>query len=375
MAEKIKHHYVPKFYLRGFARSDRISLYHIDKKEFIKDIPTDDQAQKKRLYGDDSEMEDVFGLLEYEVAPIIKNIIEQRRIPPKSDMKYFSLMNFITLQNGRTLKSIEQADEGMEQMIKVSMKQYAELKSINLDDYKIRAKNAFVLSTGRAIPLAIESYDLEPIIINNNTKHPFITSNNPCIRYNQFAEHIKWHNDGRGFSLMGLQIFLPLTEKLMIGLYDKEIYKTSKKGKKKTIVNATESDVNELNKLQVICADVCLYFKESESVKILVSQIPSLQKHRDIFTPTTREYSGSDGSLIAFTEPQLKTGMNLSFFDIKNEYKNFNIKGLSIGGLMRSSFDDTYIMSFDRALDKLGDEQVTMKLFELLSEKQKRYGT
>jgi len=374
MAEKVKHHFVPKFYLKLFVGSDRISLYHIKEGKYLIDVPADDQAQKKRLYGDNAEMEDAFGQLEAEVAPILKKIIEQRKVPLKSDMKYFSLMNFVILQNGRTLKAIDQVDEGMEQMIKTSMKHYSELDGINLDDYKISTKNAFVLSTGHAIPLAIESYDLEPLLIENDTKNPFVTSDNPCIRYNQFAEHIHWHNDGRGYSLTGLQIFIPLTEKLTLAFFDKKVYRTSRKGKKKTVVKATENDVFELNKLQYVCADECLYYHSDKSVKKLEQQHSSLDKLRDSFVPSTKEFKGEDGYLIAHTEPQLKTGMSLSFLEIKSEYVKFDIKGLSIGGLKRDTFDDTYIMSIDKALKKFGDKHVTMKLFELLDEKQKRYG-
>lgn len=374
MAEKVKHHFVPKFYLKLFVNSDLISLYHIEKGEYVIDVPADDQAQKKRLYGDNAEMEDAFGQLEAEVAPILKKIVEEKKVPTKSDMKYFSLMNFVVLQNSRTLKAIEQVDEGMEQMIKTSMKHYSEFEGFNLDDYKIKTKDAFVLSTGHAIPLAIESYDLEPLLIINDTKHPFVTSDNPCIRYNQFAEQIQWYNDGRGYGIMGLQIFLPLNEKLMLAFFDKEIYRTNKKGKKKTIVNATESDVLELNKLQYVCADECLYFKSNKSVKKLAHQKSSLNQLRDSFIPSTQEFQGDDGYLIAHTEPQLKTGISLSFFEIKSDYMKFDIKGLSMGGLKRESFDDTYVMSFDKALKKFGDKHVTMKLFELLHEKQKRYG-
>ncbi|HNR53474.1 MAG TPA: DUF4238 domain-containing protein [Candidatus Dojkabacteria bacterium] len=374
MSEKVKNHFVPKFYLKQFVNSDLISLYHIGQDAYIPDIPAEDQAQKKRLYGDNSELEDAFGELETEVAPILKNIIKKNKIPPKSSMNYFSLMNFTILQNQRTFKAIYQTDKGIEQMLKKYLEDIPDFKDIDLDKYEIRTKNAFALATGSAIPIAIESIDLEPVLIVNNTKYPFIVSDNPCIKYNLFAEHIRWHNDGRGFGTTGLQIFLPLNERLLIAFFDKKVYKTNTKGKKKTILNATKEDVINLNKLQFVCADECLYYKNRKNIKEVISQIKEAEGLRKDFIPSTQKLHGQDGYLLIHSEAQLKAMLQLSFFQIKKEYKNFSREGLSLGGLKRESFNDFYIKTFDMALRELDPKKVTMKLFEILTEKQKKYG-
>jgi hypothetical protein len=349
-------------------------LYHIRENKYIFDVPAEDQAQKKRLYGDNSELEDAFGELETEVAPILKNIIKKKKIPPKSSMNYFSLMNFTILQNQRTFKAIDQADEGMEQMLERYLEDIPDFEDIDLGKYEIRMKNAFALNTGAAIPIAIESIDLEPVLIVNDTKYPFIVSDNPCIKYNQFAEHICWYNDGRGFGTMGLQIFLPLNEKLMIAFFDKEVYKTNTKGKKKTTLNATEEDIISLNKLQFVCADECLYFKNKRNIKEMITQVKEVQSLRDDFIPSTQKLRGQEGYLLIHSEAQLKTMLQLSFFQIRKKYKRFSKEGLSMGGLRRESFDDFYIKTFDEALKKFDPKKVTMKLFEALTEKQKKYG-
>lgn len=374
MPEKVKNHFVPKFYLKQFVNSDLISLYHIGQDAYIPDIPAEDQAQKKRLYGDNSELEDAFGELETEVAPILKNIIKKKKIPSKSSMNYFSLMNFTILQNQRTFKAIDQADKGIEQMLKRYLEDVPEFKDIDLEKYEIRTKNAFTLTTGSAIPIAIESIDLEPILIINNTEYPFIVSDNPCIKYNQFAEHIRWYNDGRGFGAMGLQIFLPLDERLLIAFFDKKTYKTNTKGKKKTILNATKQDVINLNKLQFVCADECLYYKNRKNIKEVITQIKEAKDLRKDFVPSTQKLYGQDGYLLIHSEAQLKAMLQFSFFQIRKEYKNFSKKGLSLGGLKRESFNDFYIKTFDMALRELDPKKVTMKLFEVLNEKQKKYG-
>ncbi len=374
MSEKTKHHFVPKFYLKQFVRSEFISLYHIKEDKYIFDIPSEDQAQKKRLYGDNSELENAFADLETEVAPILKQIVTMLQVPSKANMKYFSLLNFVILQNLRTSKSIEQTDQGIEQMLKMYLEDVPEFSDINLEDYKIRMKNAFALNTGIAIPIAIESFDLEPILIINDTKYPFITCDNPCIKYNQFAEHIRWYNDGRGFGTMGIQIFLPITEKVMLALYDKDIYKTNSKGKRKTVVKAIENDVLNLNKLQFICADECLYFRRSKNIKRMIAQIKQEQALRNSFTPTAKKFKGSDGYLLVHSEPQLKVMLKLSFFQIKKNFQKFEIRGLSMDGLRRKSFNDFFITTYEQALQKYDPKDVTNKLLEILFEKQKKYG-
>lgn len=374
MSEKVKHHFVPKFYLKKFVKSELISLYHIGDDKYFFDIPSEDQAQKKRLYGENSDLEDAFAQLETEVAPILNKVTLDLKLPSKSSMKYFSLMNFVILQNQRTFKSIEQTDRGIEQMLKKYLEHVPDFSGINLEDYEIRMKNAFALNTGSTIPIAIESFDLEPILVVNETKYPFITSDNPCIKYNQFAEQIRWYNDGRGFGMMGIQIFLPITEKLMVAFYDNEVYRTNSKGKKKAIVRTTEEDVLNLNKLQYICADECIYFKKKDDIKRMIEESKKDQKLRDSFIPSTEKYKGSDGYLLVHSEPQLKTMLKLSFFQIKKEYQKFEKKGLPLGGLRRKSFDDFYIMTYDKALEKYDSKHVTKKLLEVLFEKQKTYG-
>ncbi len=45
-----------------------------------------------------------------------------------------------------------------------------------------------------------------------------------------------------------------------------------------------------------------------------------------------------------------------------------------MGGLQRKTFSDFYIKTHDQAIKKFGAKHVTRKLFDLLLEKQYKYG-
>lgn len=110
----VKHHYIPKFYLANFTEAG-----HKDSKLWVTDQKQCKQwhaspsavAYKKKLYtveeGTDAEpdaIEKAFGVFESMAAPVIAEIIKNKRLPGGDG--YSILINFIAIMAARTPKMI-----------------------------------------------------------------------------------------------------------------------------------------------------------------------------------------------------------------------------------------------------------------------------
>jgi hypothetical protein len=103
--------------------------------------------------------------------------------------------------------------------------------------------------------------DLDFKLLRNKTGIPFWTSDNPAVLYNQFLEKKRPESNNTGLVSKGLQIFCPISPNYYLFFYDKGTYKVGLE--KIRIIQVTENDVRQLNKLQFISANEKLYFDKS----------------------------------------------------------------------------------------------------------------
>lgn len=106
--------------------------------------------------------------------------------------------------------------------------------------------------------------DLDYKLLINKTKKPFISSDFPIVKYNQFLEQKKWQHSKSGFGTVGLQIFVPLNSEFTLMFFDSEIYKVGDK-RKKFLELQNQIDVDSLNILQFINCFETIYFDEKAS--------------------------------------------------------------------------------------------------------------
>lgn len=254
------HHYVPQFYLRNFSTDTKrkfIGLYNFNNKIFIQSAPIKHQACEKYLYGTDDVIESELSKMEFYSSKVLERL-QQCLIPPPANSLYFKLLKkYILYQYMRTVK----AGNEMQQRIQVSTgelfkvmsqydKKYEGLVG-NFEDPVI--KSLVAANDGLAL---LEFLDCKILI--NNTKVPFITSDNPVARYNRFAE-LKNAKGGLGWAVKGFQIFFPLNPFAMLVLFDQFVYKYGTDNKTQ-IVLSEEKDVDQLNSLQFLSCESQMFF-------------------------------------------------------------------------------------------------------------------
>ena len=154
--------------------------------------------------------------------------------------------------------------------------------------------------------------DLKFLVLNADVD-VFITSDNPVFKYNQYCQGVQ--NFGTtGAGQTGLQIFLPLSPRHQLVLYDGKVYDHVKSRTLNT------KDIDMINSLQVVSAEDNLYFSEWNLVERIESLVASETLHRADDSTVLEEFNSDeeeDESLLHFYTETPNLGMDLSFLQIK----------------------------------------------------------
>lgn len=263
MSKKKKQHFVPQFYLKNFALDasrKNLGIFNIDRQKFILSGTLKDQAYKHYLYGHDLAIENAFSVQEGRTAKVIRAVINQNSISFLTEIEYYYLLEFVICLRERTVYSFSEINESTDKLAKAFISSdKAAPKDIDLNKLQIKLKetaNTAMYNAGVMMPY---TFDLAVKLVVNETKTPFITSDNPVVFYNQFLEDKHKVGSNTGIATKGLEIILPLSPRHTIIFFDKDVYKIGGKNKI-TIDTIASSDILAFNKLQYINANHNLYF-------------------------------------------------------------------------------------------------------------------
>jgi hypothetical protein len=223
------HHYVPRFYLKNFSNHGgrTINLFNIKRRISVRNARLRQQCCEAYFYGKTPEIEKIFEDLENTVSRTISNILSTFTVPPRHSKEYAELLIYLIVQHQRTKTAAEECDEVSDQMCKIMLRKDPELDAETLaylNHVKIVTTNPTampMLIAVRIFPLAL---DLEAKVISNRSNEPFITSDNPVVFYNQYMENFQGASC-TGLASLGLQLFLPLSSKIMLHFYDPSVYR------------------------------------------------------------------------------------------------------------------------------------------------------
>ena len=347
MANRKSHHYVPQFYLRNFASlqdKKRIGLYNYKAKIYITAAPIKHQACQKFLYGIDDEIEDGLSKLEYYTSLTIQKLFEIQIPPPENSIYFEVLKKFILSQLSRTIK----AGNDVNNLLSTGLKEVFKASSIYKPEYEdivFRHQQPALLSLIHSeFGLPLMNY-LSCKLIINRTATPFITSDNPVAKYNQFFENKKLVYGTTAIAVKGLQIFLPIHPTMMLVLYDPIVYKLGDRHDK-TISILDKNDIFQLNALQFINSESQLFFGENvtkEYVEIIIRRYESIKQKRGLISKTfeSEEYDsrGAKKKYLINTGKEPQMNLSLSFIKLTKASKQFELNN-KIVYYRHPSFED-----------------------------------
>jgi len=167
------------------------------------------------------------------------------------------------------------------------------------------------------------AFDLEAKIICNESKEPFITSDNPVVYYNQYMENCQTISC-TALGSRGLQIFFPISPHIMIHLYDARVYQVGS-DKSDCCSIYGDAEVRKLNELQWLDAPENVYYSNAISPDSIVSQSRRVLPRRLNDLTRVEEYvdpTDTNRSLLYMRGVDLKIRLRPSFIRVKKSMKN-----------------------------------------------------
>lgn len=317
MSNKKRQHFVPQFYLRLFpvdASMKGVGVFNLNTAEFIPYAPIKRQAYKNYFYGKDPQREEILEQLEGCAASIINRMISENILPGHSSGEHGDLMAFVLSLMARTEFSVIETNREIYEIFQVIYSQkFAGLidpASVKLDD-----TDAVIMSVAHAFKALPIVQDLQFKLLLNRTQLPFITSDNPVIRYNQYLESRTPHHPITGLAASGIQIFLPISPNAFIMFYDPKIYKVGSRSNC-CIDLEKESDIHALNLLQFGNAYQNIYFSKQISENFLRSLYQQLLDRPLRTQPKGSSFQSrinQDQYLVPLDKSELRANLKLSF--------------------------------------------------------------
>ena len=313
MPHNKKQHFVPQFYLKSFSSDKKsIASFLLEAEELLPCVSIKNQCSKDYFYPD-LEYEKNLGRFEEKCRSVINEVVSKRKESFTHD-DLFWLRAFTVLQKSRTLHEAHIVRNAFE-----DIRQY--LRSEKMDDKLKSIVEGFENSERDAVAILSMSFktgmemsgDLCCKILTYGGKGSFLTSDDPVFMYNPFLE-----SRGKmsyGLAALGVILFLPLSDRLAVVLYDGNVYKIGQK-KKQVVVFDNPDDLYWLNLLTVLNADKAVFFKQGaqdlQSLIGLVRKAKSTGQSKGMKQEVLEAEDGHSELIHSYTE-NFNIGARFSF--------------------------------------------------------------
>ncbi len=319
MPDNKNHHFVPRFYLRNFSRSERsIDLFNLKSGRLIKSAPIKGQCSRDYLYGKDAQHEKSLSEVEGEIAAMFRSILYHRRLPGPFTAGHFLLCVHVAMQVLRTQYAGEALNESVDKMMKETFKNDPRLNGENLDDFAFGYETPSLVTVFHGMLSFPVLMDLELALLFAPPGTEFITSDNPVVLYNKLMQ---WRTFGSntGMASKGLQVFLPIWPRITLVMYDRYVYRFGRT-KADSEAWASMEQVQELNVLQAASASENVYLLGADAdiyrVRDHAAKFRRMKKSNVVAFEEKLEPDGSTSQIIGTSNVDIRTDASLDFLRI-----------------------------------------------------------
>ncbi len=248
-----RHHFVPRFYLSAFESSPRrIHLFNLSRNRVVADASLRDQCQVHRLYGSDV-VESALAAIEGSASALIRRMRDHQAVPGMGTIERDQLLLFVALQLARTTAAQAHAMQSSQLMANIAF------DGAPPKEYEMSADEAIAMTLAVAPIMAATIADLAITLVQAEPDSCFVTSDDPVFKYNAYCEGITDFGV-TGTKCRGLQLFLPVSPRYLLYLFDAGVYKLVRAPKR--LASANTADMMALNRLQLIGARNNVYFDD-----------------------------------------------------------------------------------------------------------------
>jgi hypothetical protein len=278
------------------------------------------QCYRDYFYGKDLQIEKALSLIEGQMSQILNRVQSKNTLPNRGSPDHITLLMYTLIQHARTAYSAEMYDEQTDKIIKHLVA--PKLVDMNYSSEQIASVRVTLKNPARfALSVAAPHYpllvDLKLKLIRATGAHEFITSDTPVVFYNQFLSFRKLGSN-TGLASKGLIIFIPISPKQLIILYDEAVYGVGSKSC--DVINVSDPrDVEQINRLQFVSALENIYYSDKSfpalqefkaSERYRRTQKSRMQVFQNDRTGEQRK------DLVMISGEDMETGLTLSFVRI-----------------------------------------------------------
>lgn len=274
MASHKQQHYVPRCYLKPFSQGGEgksINIVNLSRVQAIRCCPVKGQCAKSYFYGEDLKLEHILRDIEGSYSTLLTKVLAEVALT-EGELSF--IRDFMFLQFRRTDMAIQRIRE-MSVNLENKVFENREWAREHLDtsDKSLIARSIeLFVDTRHAVQ------DLKLCLLRNQTKHSFITSDDPSVLTNRFhLQRLK--RTTFGFASAGTQFFLPMSPRYVMVAYDKDVYTIP--DKVGHVVALTDiGDVLAVNELQYLNAAENVYFSDWSERERLVGEVKQAAANR-----------------------------------------------------------------------------------------------
>lgn len=326
MTKTKNQHYVPQFYLRNFSTNSKsINLYNLSVERIVLGDSIKNQCSEDYFYGKTIPIEKAFGEIETSSGLLIKKIINDNYIPSPKTQDHSILQIFIVTLHSRTKYKAEEINEMVDKMSKSALELHPNVDKNQLDLVEIKMDFPLHYPIMNAFTRYHLIQDLSIHLFTNESRNNFITSDQPVILYNKWVEDLKEYG-AIGLASKGLLIFLPLSSKKLLLLYDKNIYKIGNKKDSVTSLN-NEQEIDNINLMQWLKCRDNIYFANPDEKEKIISDAKKNIRLRQQSKMTFKESVGPGGSkIVGGYSPKLKMNLKIKSIKVKKHSRKYTAK-------------------------------------------------
>ncbi len=257
MPDYKKQHFVPQFYLRLFSDDDEhINLYNLDRELRVEGTDIAGQCYKNYFYGKDG-IEQKLSEFEGLSAQLFRAVLELKEdgALPLDHRPLVPLTMMVMSHRTLSFHDRLRRSFGMlvEELRREALEEAFEKALDSMPDQEPAA------SVVQAIAMAPTISDLEYAIVEFTGDRELFTCDNPVVKLNPFLIDDPIAGSKTGCYAKGLLIYLPVSPRRAVFLYDRSVYKfgTRRSG---ALVIGSEADVSILNRATYSSAHKNVYY-------------------------------------------------------------------------------------------------------------------
>jgi hypothetical protein len=332
-------HYVSQFYFSNFSpdpldeepvrpKRGRIRLINLLRRKFVPNASIKGQCKKAGFHDYAPGLEFALGLLEGLASSAIRDLIKENMPPEPWSPGHQALADFTVIQRSRTLGAAENAEKMAARMFKVAYEEEAECRGVDPWQYGIRSRYPVAIPLSVAAQRAPIAMQLGLHVFVNETPEEIITNDNPVIAHNQFCEGINYRGV-LGWNCAGIQIFLPVSPRHLLLLYDAQVYALDTKHGCRTSRIVDVAEIRTINAFQIVTARENIYFRDAAMAAPLLAQIERLASRRNKRNITVQSLPVADcdgtSELIHQFERMVPLKLSLRSIGIKRSVRRISL--------------------------------------------------